>query len=459
MALETPRTLRASVFYQVFPRLHSVEGNFAGVRNDLTRIRELGADILYLMPIHPMGDGLDNRTGSPYGIHDHRAINPEYGTVEELQALTNDAHQLGLKVILDVVLHHLSGRSQLAAERREWFLKDAEGNLRCKVEAWKGCVDLDYSIPEVWQYQIDTLLHLLSFGIDGFRFDVVPLIPIEFWREARRVVDPDRKQIWLAETGFMRFVRKDKELGIIHHTDPELHEVFDLTYDADSQEFVNAYFVGQAQLCDILHQVYLQEVLYPAHAIKLRLLESHDDVRFAAKIRDLSSLRSWTAFMALLPGSLLLYAGQEYAIGRDHTIHTRTERHYHRERNNVEWGKGDSSFCQFVRVLLEQMHLIKNSCRICHWAEITRGVVRIDWRGGEKAFSAIINLENRHGSISIPWRLEGVDLFTKSEFRIADCLEIPAEPLLLQVDPHTVSDPMPTGQTFQLHGGSDWSAG
>jgi cyclomaltodextrinase / maltogenic alpha-amylase / neopullulanase len=106
-------------------------------------------------------------------------------------------------------------------------------------------------------YQIDTLRHLLSFDIDGFRFDVVPLIPIEFWREARRKLDPDGKQIWLAETGFMRFVKKDKDLGIPHHADPELHEVFDISYDADGQEYLHAYFAGQAELSDYLHQAYL----------------------------------------------------------------------------------------------------------------------------------------------------------------------------------------------------------
>lgn len=459
MSLNTPKTLRASIFYQVFPRLHSSKGNFEGVREDLPRIRQLGCDILYLMPVHPMGDGCDNRVGSPYGIYDHRAINPEYGTEKDLRALVSEAHRQGLRVILDVVLHHLSSKSRLAQEQPDWFLKDANGNLMCKVEAWKGCVDLNYSVPEVRQYQIETLRHLLSFGIDGFRFDVVPLIPIEFWREARQILDPNEEQIWLAETGFMRFVRKDKEVGITHHTDPELHEVFDLTYDADTQEYLHAYFAGQAQLSDILHQVYLQEVLYPAHAIKLRLLEGHDDARFASKIREFNSLKSWSTFMALLPGSLLLYAGQEYALGKDHDLETRSERHYHRERNNVQWAKADPAFGEFVQLLLAHMHEIKSACHICHWAEITKGVVRIDWRGGGKAFAAIVNLENRYGSIPIPWRLKGHDLFTKEEVSLQKDLQIPTNPVLLRLDAQSAPLPVPSGHTFQMHGGADWAAG
>jgi alpha-amylase len=133
MATTTPSWLRSAVVYQVFPRLHSESGDFEGVRRDLGRIRDLGVDILYIMPIHPMGDGKDNRVGSPYGIHDHRAINPEYGTESDLRRLVHEAHDLGLRVILDVVLHHLAIESKLATEKPQWFLHDARGQLMCKV--------------------------------------------------------------------------------------------------------------------------------------------------------------------------------------------------------------------------------------------------------------------------------------------------------------------------------------
>jgi glycosidase len=103
MAITTPAWLRQAIFYEVFPRLHSAAGNFDGVRADLPRIQALGVDVLYLMPIYPMGDGRDNRLGSPYGIYDHRALNPEYGDEAALRALLDEAHRLGLKVSLDVV--------------------------------------------------------------------------------------------------------------------------------------------------------------------------------------------------------------------------------------------------------------------------------------------------------------------------------------------------------------------
>lgn len=458
MALETPDWLRAAVFYQVFPRLHSAAGNFDGVRADLPRIRDLGADVLYLMPIHPMGDGTDNRLGSPYGIYDHRAINPEYGDEASLRALVDEAHALGLKVILDVVLHHLSGRSRLAQDKPEWFLKDDQGRLMTKVPAWKGVVDLDYRHREVWAYQIGTLAHLLSFGIDGFRFDVVPLIPMDFWRAARDELDPDRTQVWLAESGFMRFVKKDKDKGIVHHADPELHEVFDLTYDADGQEYLHAFFAGQTTLPDYLHQVYLQEVLYPAHAIKLRLLENHDDPRFAMKVRDPDALRCWTAFMTMLPGAMLLYAGQEYAIGRDRPVGSRGQEHYHRERHDVPWDRADADFGGFTRALLAYMHPVKRACRVCHISEITRGVVRIDWRGPAKACTVILNLERRYGKIPVPWAVQGRDVFSGELTQIGGFYEIQQRPVILDLDPHTAPVAVAPGEGFALHGGANWAA-
>ncbi len=456
MPEQTPDWYRSAVFYQVFPRLHSEAGNFEGVRADLPRIRELGADVLYLMPIHPMGDGTRHHLGSPYGIYDHRAINPAYGTEADLRHLIEDAHALGLKVILDVVLHHLSSRSKLAAEKPEWFLKDAHGELMCKVPEWRGCADLDYQFQEVWDYQIQTLQTCLDFGIDGFRFDVVPLIPLAFWREARARLDPDFKQVWLAETGYMRFVKKDKDLGILHHADPEMHDVFDVTYDADGQEYLHALFAGQAQLSDYLHQVYLQEVLYPAHAVKMRLLENHDDPRFAMKVRDPAALRCWSALMAMLPGCLLIYAGQEIAVGRHRGVGSRGQEHYHNERHNVPWADGDREFEAFTEQLLGIMHHVKRACTTCHVSEVTRGVVRIDWRGGGKAFTGIFNLENRFGGVPIPWTLEGRDLLTGDTVSIADVYEIAARPILLELDAATAPAPVSAGAGFAMHGGANW---
>lgn len=123
MARDTQTQLRNEMIYSVFVRNYSEAGNFAGVTADLQRIKDLGTDILWLLPINPIGEVNRKGTlGSPYAIKDYRGINPEYGTLADFKALTDRAHELGMKVMLDIVYNHTSPDSVLATEHPEWFL-------------------------------------------------------------------------------------------------------------------------------------------------------------------------------------------------------------------------------------------------------------------------------------------------------------------------------------------------
>ena len=186
MATDTNQKLRNQVIYEVFVRNHSAVGTFQGVQKDLTRIQELGVDIIWLMPIHPIGDLHRKRSlGCPYSIQDYRAINPEYGTLEDFRSLVQSIHRLGLQVMIDVVFNHTSHDSWLASHHPEWFYHNPSGKIAGKVEDWTDVVDLDYSHPELWSYLIETLKFWVAEGVDGFRCDVASLVPVEFWQEAR----------------------------------------------------------------------------------------------------------------------------------------------------------------------------------------------------------------------------------------------------------------------------------
>ena len=188
MAAATDIALRQQVMYSVFVRNYSKAGNFEGVRRDLRRIRDLGVDIIWLMPIHPIGEKCrKGRMGSPYAIKDFRAVNPDFGTEEDLKRLVGDAHGLGMKVIIDVVYNHTSPDSVLAVSHPEWFYHKPDGSLGNRIGEWYDVVDLDYRKQELWDYQIDTLKKWAGI-VDGFRCDVASLIPLEFWLRARRKV-------------------------------------------------------------------------------------------------------------------------------------------------------------------------------------------------------------------------------------------------------------------------------
>ena len=188
MARHTSKSLRNQVMYQVFVRNYSEEGTFEGVRRDLDRIQDLGVDIIYLMPIHPIGEvARKGAQGSPYAIRDYRAINPEFGTLEDFQRLVDDIHARGMKVIMDVVYNHTSPDSVLAKEHPEWFYHKPDGSFGNRCGEWADIIDLDFDQKDLWDYLAQTMAMWAKY-VDGFRCDVAPLLPIEFWEHAMDTV-------------------------------------------------------------------------------------------------------------------------------------------------------------------------------------------------------------------------------------------------------------------------------
>ncbi len=184
MANDTKIDLRKQMIYSIFVRNYSPEGNFEGVRKDLDRIKDLGTDIIWLLPIQPSGKEKRKRKGilgSPYAISDYRAINPEYGTMEDFKRLCDDVHAKGMKIIIDCVYNHTSPDSVQAKEHPDWFYHKKDGSFGNKVGDWSDVIDLDYSHKDLWKYQAETLVMWAKY-VDGFRCDVAPMVPVDFWK-------------------------------------------------------------------------------------------------------------------------------------------------------------------------------------------------------------------------------------------------------------------------------------
>ena len=201
MAINTPKEYRNQVLYSVFVRNYSQEGTFEALRCDLDRIQALGVDIIWLMPIHPIGEKARKGTvGSPYAIKNYREVNPDFGTVEDLKRLVEDIHSRGMKCIIDVVYNHTAPDSWLAEHHPEWFYHKPDGSFGNRVGDWYDIIDLDYSQKGLWEYQIETLKQWAEI-VDGFRCDASPMVPLTFWKQAREEVETVRPGcIWLAET-------------------------------------------------------------------------------------------------------------------------------------------------------------------------------------------------------------------------------------------------------------------
>ena len=312
MAENTERTWRNQVIYSIFVRNHTTEGTFEGVRRDLPRIRGLGVDVIWLLPIHPIGEKARKGVlGSPYAIRDYRAVNPEYGTLDDFRRMVDEAHRLGMRCVIDVVYNHTSPDSVLAAEHPEWFYHKEDGSFGNRVGDWSDIIDLDYTDRGLWAYQIETLKYWASM-VDGFRCDVAPLVPLGFWREARAAVESVRPGcLWLAETVDPDFISALRAEGFGCLSDCQTYEAFDICYDYDIYPVFRDYLDGAVPLARYAEAVNRQEVTYPANYSKLRFLENHDQARASFLVPDGPSLLNWTAFSFFQKGTGFIYAGQE----------------------------------------------------------------------------------------------------------------------------------------------------
>ena len=312
MAANTNIELRNQVMYSVYVRNYSEEGTFAAVERDLDRIRELGVDVIWFMPIHPIGEkAKKGDLGSPYANKDYRSINPEFGTMEDFKSVVDAIHERGMKCIIDVVYNHTSPDSWLVEHHPEYFYKKEDGSMGNHVGDWTDIVDLDYTNRELWDYQIESL-KMWAGIVDGFRCDVAPLIPIEFWKLARKEVakvNPDC--IWLSESIEPEFITYLRSQDLVAHSDCEVYQAFDICYDYDIHKIFRDYVDGKCSLSAYTERINLQEAIYPVNYVKLRYLENHDQDRAASFIKTKEALQNWTAFIYFQKGMTLLYNGQE----------------------------------------------------------------------------------------------------------------------------------------------------
>jgi glycosidase len=354
MADHTDTSLRNKVIYQVYVRNHSGEGTFKALEADLDRIKNLGVDLIHLLPVHPIGkQNRKGSQGSPYAVSDYRALNPELGTMEDFTALVKAMHGRGMGCVMDIVYNHTSPDSVLFREHPEWFYRKPDGAFGNRIGEWWDVIDLDYGDPGsgLWEYQIETLKMWAKIA-DGFRCDVAPLVPLAFWRRAREEVaalNPDC--LWIAESVEPSFILENRARGLVCHSDAEMFDVFDVCYDYDIFAFYRRYLDGSSDLASYAEKINAQEYLYPANYVKLRNLENHDRDRAAFSIPDGKALRNWTAFNYFQKGLTLVYAGQEAAARVRPDLF---------EKDPVDWNAGSARGGDLAALMRTLYHIKKD---------------------------------------------------------------------------------------------------
>jgi glycosidase len=344
LAPDTSWVARAAL-YEVFVRDFSPSGTFRGVIEGLDRIQASGADVLWLMPIHPIGERNRKGTlGSPYAVRDYRATNPAYGTAADFRALVDAVHAQGMKLILDWVPNHTAADHAWVRQHPDWYFRNERGepsvprDEKGKLTDWTDVVQLDYGNPAVRREMIATMRYWLEeFDIDGFRVDVAGFIPREFWREAtpalRAASRPIRRPILLlAEWG-----------------DLEMHRVgFDLTYGWDGYKRLKAVWAGEPATSFVEAEMADMRAM-PAGGMRMRFTTNHDETAWDAPPLTLfgGSPGARAAFLAiaLLPGRPLLYNGQEIENPRKVALF---------EREPIDWNQpGGAKARMFYRTVVK----------------------------------------------------------------------------------------------------------
>jgi glycosidase len=184
--VEHPEWTRSANIYEVNIRQYTPEGTLNAFRKDLPRLEQMGVDILWLMPIHPIGEkNRKGELGSYYSIKDYRAVNPNFGTLEDFKALVKESHERGMKLIMDWVPNHTAWDHAWVTEHPEYYAKDSTGAITYEAD-WTDIALLNYENKELWTKMIDAMKYWITEAdVDGFRVDHASHeIPMTFWEQA-----------------------------------------------------------------------------------------------------------------------------------------------------------------------------------------------------------------------------------------------------------------------------------
>ncbi len=394
MAANTSKTLRNQMMYQVFVRNFSEEGTFSAVKDKLERIKALGTDVIWFMPIHPIGsEQRKGSLGSPYAIRDYRAVNPEFGTLDDFRELVDAIHGLGMKCIIDVVYNHTSPDSVLKSEHSEWFYHRPDGSFGNRVGDWSDIIDLDYSNRGLWEYQTETLKFWAEI-VDGFRCDVAPLIPLEFWQYARAEVEKVRPGcLWLSESVEPQFILHMRGRGLTALSDSEIFQAFDMSYDYDCYGDFTSYIRGEAPLSEYAEAINRQEYIYPDNYVKLRFLENHDQARARFLIPDAGALKSWTTFMFFQKGMALVYNGQEYGASHLPSLF---------DKDTIEMKPNGVDLSDYIAKLAEIKKSAVFTDSVYSVKAVGSNTLAASHTSGDKVIAGVFPLNGESGFVSVP---------------------------------------------------------
>lgn len=333
---------RTASIYEVNIRQYSPEGTFKAFENDLPRLKKLGVDILWLMPIHPIGEkNRKGELGSYYSVKDYKAVNPEFGTMDDFKALVEKVHELGMYLIIDWVPNHTAWDNAWIEKHPEWYKKDSVGNPVSPFD-WTDVAQLDYENHEMRSAMIESMkFWLQEANIDGFRCDVAHMVPVDFWDVARTELEKVKPVFMLAEAEI-----------------PELHlKAFDMGYAWEFHHIMNEIAKGNKTAADIMPYLEKERKRFPKDTYLMHFTSNHDENSWNGTVYERlgDGIKAFAVLASTMPGMPLIYNGQE--AGMDKRLEFFT-------KDTIDWKEHELfDFYQTLFALKEQNKALRNGAQ------------------------------------------------------------------------------------------------
>ncbi len=299
--VESLQWLDTAVIYEVNLRQFTEEGTLKAFTDQhLERLNKLGIDVLWFMPVHPIGEkNRKGSLGSYYSVQDYYGVNPEYGSNEDFRMMVEKAHKLGMKVILDWVANHSAWDCAWVTDHPEYYTKDSTGNMISPFD-WTDVVEFDYDNTAMQQAMIDALQYWVEeFNIDGYRCDVAGEVPTSFWNDARDSLDKIKPVFMLAEA-------EKREL---------LDHAFHMDYGWEFHHIMNTIAKGEKSISDLVIYLIKEDSIYGMDKMKMRFITNHDENSWNGTIEERmgNAAKAFAVLSWTTPGMPLIYTGQESA--------------------------------------------------------------------------------------------------------------------------------------------------
>jgi alpha-amylase len=293
----------ASNIYEVNLRQYSGRGTFSEFAKSLPRLKDMGVEILWFMPITPIGIEGRKQTpkelGSYYAVRNYNTVNEEFGTMDEWKALVNQAHSMGFKVITDWVANHSSPDNPWMKSHPQFYERDSTGKVISPFD-WTDTRKLNYKNRELRDSMITAMkFWLTETGIDGFRCDVAGEVPTDFWKECIDQLKITRPALFMLAEG----------------EKPELHTAgFDVTYTWSVMGAMKDLYTGKIKLAKFDSILTENIKTYPQGAARLFFTSNHDENSWNGTEFEKygNASKAFAVFSQTMAQSIpLIYSGQE----------------------------------------------------------------------------------------------------------------------------------------------------